>query len=76
MDNVDLCTTWYKKDEKHILIALMMIGSHTFCSNYSWKVSEKQTELRNAQPSLNTGSVLEGIKKLPGLIVSDIAGMM
>jgi hypothetical protein len=47
-----------------------------FCSNYSWKVSEKQTELRNAQPSLNTGSVLEGIKKLPGLIVSDIAGMM
>ena len=28
------------------------------------------------QPSLNTGSVLEGIKKLPGLIASDIAGMM
>jgi hypothetical protein len=27
------------------------------------------------QPSLNTGSVLEGIK-LPGLIASDIAGMM
>jgi hypothetical protein len=25
---------------------------------------------------LNTGSVLEGIKKLPGLIASDIAGMM
>lgn len=28
------------------------------------------------QPSLNTGSVLEGLKKLPGLIASDIAGMM
>ena len=28
------------------------------------------------QPSLNTGSVLEGIKKLPGLIASDVAGMM
>ena len=28
------------------------------------------------QPGLNTGSVLEGIKKLPGLIASDIAGMM
>ena len=28
------------------------------------------------QPSLNMGSVLEGIKKLPGLIASDIAGMM
>jgi len=28
------------------------------------------------QPSLNTGSVLEGMKKLPGLIASDIAGMM
>ncbi len=28
------------------------------------------------QPNLNTGSVLEGIKKLPGLIASDIAGMM
>ncbi|OAB27388.1 Outer membrane receptor proteins, mostly Fe transport [Flavobacterium fryxellicola] len=28
------------------------------------------------QPSLNTGSVLEGIKKLPGVIASDIAGMM
>ena len=28
------------------------------------------------QPSLNSGSVLEGIKKLPGLIASDIAGMM
>ncbi|MEC5167023.1 hypothetical protein RCH18_002772 [Flavobacterium sp. PL11] len=29
-----------------------------------------------SQPSLNTGSVLEGIKKLPGLIASDVAGMM
>jgi hypothetical protein len=69
---------------------------HTFCSNYSWKVSET-TELNEVaiirtkkaveqkadrtilifeQPSLNTGSVLEGIKKLPGLIASDIAGMM
>lgn len=28
------------------------------------------------QANLNTGSVLEGIKKLPGLIASDIAGMM
>ena len=28
------------------------------------------------QPSLNSGSVLEGLKKLPGLIASDIAGMM
>ena len=28
------------------------------------------------QPNLNTGSVLEGLKKLPGLIASDIAGMM
>ncbi|MCG9793172.1 TonB-dependent receptor domain-containing protein [Flavobacterium algicola] len=28
------------------------------------------------QPHLNSGSVLEGIKKLPGLIASDIAGMM
>lgn len=28
------------------------------------------------QPSLNSGSVLEGIKKLPGLIASDVAGMM
>lgn len=28
------------------------------------------------QPSLNTGSVLEGLKQLPGLIASDIAGMM
>lgn len=28
------------------------------------------------QPSLNSGSVLEGLKKLPGLISSDIAGMM
>ncbi len=29
-----------------------------------------------SQAHLNSGSVLEGIKKLPGLIVSDIAGMM
>ena len=28
------------------------------------------------QPSLSSGSVLEGLKKLPGLISSDIAGMM
>jgi len=28
------------------------------------------------QPSLNSGSVLEGLKKLPGLISSDIAGML
>lgn len=28
------------------------------------------------QPQLNTGNVLEGIKKLPGLISTDIAGMM
>ena len=28
------------------------------------------------QPSLNSGSVLEGIKKLPGLIASDVAGIM
>ena len=28
------------------------------------------------QPSLNSGSVMEGIKKLPGLIASDVAGMM
>ena len=28
------------------------------------------------QPSLNSGSVLDGIKKLPGLIASDVAGMM
>ena len=28
------------------------------------------------QPQLNSGSVMEGIKKLPGLLVSDIAGMM
>jgi hypothetical protein len=28
------------------------------------------------QPSINKGSVMEGIKKLPVLIVSDIAGMM
>ena len=30
----------------------------------------------SSQPSLNSGSVLEGIKKLPGLIASDVAGMM
>ena len=29
-----------------------------------------------SQPSLNTGSVLDGIKKLPGLLASDVAGMM
>ncbi len=28
------------------------------------------------QSQLNSGSVLEGLKKLPGLIISDIAGMM
>lgn len=28
------------------------------------------------QPQLNTGNVLEGIKKLPGLVSTDIAGMM
>jgi hypothetical protein len=28
------------------------------------------------QPHLNSGSVMEGIKKLPGLLVSDIAGML
>ncbi|TXF76148.1 outer membrane beta-barrel protein [Chryseobacterium sp.] len=28
------------------------------------------------QPNLNSGSVMEGIKKLPGLIVSDVAGML
>ena len=28
------------------------------------------------QPHLNTGSLMEGVKKLPGLIVSDVAGMM
>ncbi|MFV8368115.1 TonB-dependent receptor domain-containing protein [Flavobacterium sp. LB2R40] len=30
----------------------------------------------SSQPSLNSGSVLEGIKKLPGLIASDVAGML
>ncbi|MDI5895516.1 outer membrane beta-barrel family protein [Flavobacterium algoritolerans] len=30
----------------------------------------------SGQPSLNSGSVLEGIKKLPGLIASDVAGIM
>lgn len=29
-----------------------------------------------SQSHLNSGTVLEGIKKLPGLIVSDVAGMM
>jgi len=29
-----------------------------------------------SQPSLNSGSVMEGIRKLPGLIASDVAGMM
>ncbi len=28
------------------------------------------------QPNLNSGSTLEGIKKLPGMVVTDIAGMM
>jgi len=28
------------------------------------------------QPSLNSGSVMEGLKKLPGLVATDIAGMM
>ena len=28
------------------------------------------------QPNLNSGSVMEGIKKLPGLIASDVAGML
>lgn len=28
------------------------------------------------QPQLNTGNVLEGVKKLPGLVSTDIAGMM
>ena len=28
------------------------------------------------QAHLNSGSVMEGLKKLPGLIVSDVAGMM
>lgn len=28
------------------------------------------------QPQLNTGNLMEGVKKLPGLIVSDVAGMM
>lgn len=28
------------------------------------------------QPHLNTGTAMEGIKKLPGLIVSEVAGMM
>jgi Outer membrane protein beta-barrel family len=29
-----------------------------------------------SQAQLNSGSVLEGLKKLPGLIISDVAGMM
>ena len=28
------------------------------------------------QPQLNNGNVLEGVKKLPGLVATDIAGMM
>ena len=28
------------------------------------------------QAHLNSGSVLEGLKKLPGLIISEVAGMM
>ena len=28
------------------------------------------------QPHLNSGSLMEGVKKLPGLIVSDVAGML
>lgn len=28
------------------------------------------------QPTLNSGTAMEGIKKLPGLVVTDIAGMM
>lgn len=28
------------------------------------------------QPHLNNGTLMEGVKKLPGLIVSDVAGMM
>lgn len=28
------------------------------------------------QPSLNSGTLMEGVKKLPGLVVTDIAGMM
>src|SRR5690606_1154932 len=28
------------------------------------------------QPQLNSGTVMEGVKKLPGLVVTDIAGMM
>lgn len=28
------------------------------------------------QPSLNSGTVMEGMKKLPGLIVSEVAGML
>lgn len=28
------------------------------------------------QPNLNSGTLMEGVKKLPGLVVTDIAGMM
>ena len=28
------------------------------------------------QPQLNSGTLMEGVKKLPGLVVTDIAGMM
>ncbi len=28
------------------------------------------------QPTLNSGTLMEGVKKLPGLVVTDIAGMM
>ncbi len=28
------------------------------------------------QPALNSGTLMEGVKKLPGLVVTDIAGMM
>ena len=27
------------------------------------------------QPTLNSGTLMEGVKKLPGLVVTDIAGM-
>ncbi|MEO0060289.1 MAG: hypothetical protein RLZZ312_1936, partial [Bacteroidota bacterium] len=30
----------------------------------------------SSQANLNSGSVLEGLRKLPGLIISDVAGMM
>src|SRR5690606_22055195 len=28
------------------------------------------------QPQLNSGTLMEGVKKLPGLVVTDLAGMM